>query len=201
MKRLWDVALSLGGLVLSAPLLLVAAALIKLDSRGPALFSQERIGRDFRPFRIYKLRTMRADPRASGPSVTSASDGRITRVGRWLRRYKLDELPQLFNVLLGDMSLVGPRPEVRRYVEAFRKDYEEILSIRPGLTDLASVKYRHEEEILAAAEDPEKAYLERVLPDKIALGKKYVRERGFLYDLALLLRTLARICRTGARGE
>ena len=192
-KRIIDVLGSAFGLILLSPLLLAAAAAIKLTSPGPVLFTQERVGRGFRRFRILKLRTMHhrgGQAILPVPQITSGGDPRVTRVGRILRKLKLDELPQLVNVLRGDMSLVGPRPEVPRYVELFRTDYEEVLRCRPGLTDLASIKYRHEEEILAAAPDPEQAYVTTVLPDKIALGKEYVRTRSILLDLRIMLKTL-----------
>src|SRR6516225_1894346 len=144
MKRLFDVLIASVGLLVLVPLLLVIALLIKLTSRGPVLFRQERMGRNFQPFWIYKFRTMVPDAARLGGPITAAEDPRVTVIGRLLRKTKVDELPQLFNVLRGDMSLVGPRPEVRRYVEMFHQDYEEILRARPGITDPASVKYRDE---------------------------------------------------------
>lgn len=190
MKRLFDVVASAAGLLLAGPLLLVAAMAIKLDSRGPVFFRQERIGRAFRPFRIVKLRSMTAQQVANGRQITVGGDSRVTRVGRLLRRSKFDEIPQLINVLCGDMSLVGPRPEVRKYVELFRTDYEEILKVRPGITDLASIRYRHEESVLAAAPDPELAYVETVLPEKIRLAKEYVRRSSLFLDFKLILQTI-----------
>src|SRR5207253_6817635 len=152
------------------PLFVVVAILIRADSPGPVFFAQERIGKGFRPFWIYKFRTMVKDAAQRGGALTASGDPRITRVGQILRNTKIDELPQLINVLRGDMSLVGPRPEVRRYVELFRHDYEEILRVRPGITDLASLKYRDESALLAVAADPEQEYITRVLPDKITLA-------------------------------
>lgn len=192
-KRLIDVIASGIALVMVSPLLAIAALAIKLTSPGPVLFRQERVGRGFRSFRILKLRTMRASRPGEDRQVTAEGDPRVTAVGRVLRRIKADELPQLVNVLRGDMSLVGPRPEVPRYVEMFRRDYEEILQCRPGITDLASIKYRDEESILAAAADPEQAYVTTVLPDKIALAKEYVRTRSTLLDLRIVMRTLRRL--------
>ena len=156
-KRAFDIVVSFVGLVGLFPLMLLVAALIKLDSSGPVFFRQERIGRGFRPFQILKFRTMIDNAQTKGRLITLAQDPRITRVGRILRHTKIDELPQLINVLNGDMSLVGPRPEVRRYVEAFQKDYEEILQVRPGITDLASLKYRNEEAILGNSDNPERS--------------------------------------------
>lgn len=173
----------------------MAALAIKLDSPGPVLFVQQRVGRNFRPFGIYKLRTMVADAPMRGGQITFGADPRITRVGRWLRKTKLDELPQLANVLLGHMSLVGPRPEVPRYVEMFREDYTCVLSVRPGLTDAASVKYRDEAGQLASSPDPEREYSERILPDKIALARQYIAGATFAGDLGILVKTLLRIAR------
>ena len=188
-KRVIDVAAAGAGLGLLWPVLAAAAVAVKLSSPGPVLFRQERIGRYGRPFRILKFRSMRAG--ANGPAVTASGDERVTPVGRLLRRYKLDELPQLWNVLVGEMSLVGPRPEVPRYVDRFPADYERILTIRPGITDRAALEYRDEESVLAGAADPEAAYVDVVLPAKIALYHRYLDEMSLRTDLALVLRTLA----------
>jgi lipopolysaccharide/colanic/teichoic acid biosynthesis glycosyltransferase len=192
-KRGLDVVASGVGLVALAPVLAGAAIAVKLSSPGPALFRQVRVGRAGRPFRILKFRSMRVG--GSGPQVTAGNDDRITPVGRVLRRYKLDELPQLWNVLVGDMSLVGPRPEVQRYVDRFPADYERILSVRPGITDHAALEYRDEESVLAAAADPEAAYVETVLPAKIQLYHQYLDERSVRTDVTLVLRTLAKLLR------
>jgi lipopolysaccharide/colanic/teichoic acid biosynthesis glycosyltransferase len=190
LKRTFDILASLCGLILSAPLLLGAAAAVRLTSRGPVFFRQQRIGRNFVPFSIVKFRTMVVDaPRLGGPLTQGSRDPRITPVGRFLRRTKIDELPQLWNVLCGEMSLVGPRPEVAKYVEMFRQDYAEILQIRPGITDPASIKYRNEAAELEKGSDPEAEYVGRILPDKIALAKQYLRDSSFWYDLSLLWRT------------
>jgi lipopolysaccharide/colanic/teichoic acid biosynthesis glycosyltransferase len=195
LKRTFDVLGSLVGLALLAPFGLLVALAIKLDSRGPVFFRQVRMGRDFRPFRIFKFRTMVADAPARGGQLTAGADPRITRVGAVLRKTKIDELPQLINVLMGDMSLVGPRPEVPKYVELFAADYRDILSVRPGITDPASLKYRDESAILAAAADPEAAYIEQILPEKIALAREYIGRSSLAYDLEIILRTLIRIVR------
>ncbi len=171
------------------------ALAIKLDSRGPVFFRQVRMGRNFQPFRIYKFRTMVADAPSRGAQITAGADPRITRVGAVLRKTKIDELPQLINVLVGDMSLVGPRPEVPKYVEMFADDYRDILSVRPGITDPASVKYRDESEVLAAAADPEAAYVNEILPEKIALARQYIARSSFAYDLVVLFQTLLRLVR------
>jgi lipopolysaccharide/colanic/teichoic acid biosynthesis glycosyltransferase len=195
MKRAFDLALASLGLSVLAPLLLLVALLIRLDSSGPVFFRQERIGKHFRPFFIYKFRTMVQDAPGRGGPITFGADPRITRVGRVLRRTKLDEFPQLLNVVRGEMSFVGPRPEVRPYVELFREDYQEILQVAPGITDLASLKYRHEAEVLGRAANPEEEYLRSILPDKIALAKEYVRRPSFFLDVSLILKTLTKLFR------
>ena len=195
LKRAFDLLVSSLGLVAIIPVFFAAALAIKLDSAGPVFFLQQRVGRNFKPFWIFKFRTMTADAAARGGQLTAGADPRITRVGRWLRQTKIDELPQLINVLRGDMSLVGPRPEVPRYVEMYREEYREVLSVRPGLTDPASVKYRDEARILAASSDSEQEYIRRILPDKIALARDYVARATFSSDLVILIRTLLRIAR------
>lgn len=193
-KRCFDFVAAFCGLIFLAPLLGLVALLVKLDSKGPVFFRQERIGKGFKPFTIYKIRTMVENVLPHGKRTTSDKDSRITRVGSLLRRTKIDELPQLFNVLKGDMSIVGPRPEMRRYVELFRRDYEEILTLRPGITDLASLKYQDEAALLGCSGDPEAEYRSKILPDKIALAKEYVRRSSFLFDLSLTLKTLPKLC-------
>lgn len=193
MKRTFDIMVSLAGLVVVLPLFLIAAIAIKLDSSGPVFFRQRRMGRGFRPFVIYKFRTMAPDAMSRGTSITVGRDPRITRVGQFLRMTKIDELPQLINVLTGDMSLVGPRPELRHYVELFRADYEEILKIRPGITDLASLKYCDEATILGEAENPEEEYIRRILPEKIRLAKDYINQSSLFFDALLILKTLRRL--------
>ena len=195
MKRLFDIVAAAAGLIVLCPLFAIIAVLIKWDSDGPVFFRQSRIGRHFRPFFIYKFRTMLSDAPASGPLLTVGDDPRITRVGRWLRRTKLDELPQLINILTGDMSFVGPRPEVERYVRLFRTEYAEILQVRPGITDLASLKYRAESTLLARSPKPEEEYVTRILPDKLRLGQQYVRELSLGGDVMLIARTLAAVVR------
>ena len=195
MKRAFDITIASVGLVLLSPLLIVVSLLIKLDSPGPALFRQERIGRKFRPFRIYKFRTMVQEAPGKGGMITFGGDPRITRVGRVLRTTKIDELPQLLNILRGEMSFVGPRPEVRPYVERFREDYAEILKVLPGITDLASLQYRHEAEILGCSENPEEEYVTRVLPEKIRLAKEYLRRSSMRFDVILIMRTLLSLWR------
>jgi lipopolysaccharide/colanic/teichoic acid biosynthesis glycosyltransferase len=189
-KRLLDIAASAAGVLILSPLLIVLAIAVRCTSKGPIFFRHRRVGRDFRPFGVLKFRTMVEDaPRLGGP-ITIGDDPRITPIGKWLRKTKLDELPQLLNVLRGDMSLVGPRPEVERYVEMFREDYQIILQVRPGVTDLASIQYRDESTLLGSAADPEAEYVERVLPEKIRLAKEYVRRQSMRLDLQIIFGTL-----------
>jgi lipopolysaccharide/colanic/teichoic acid biosynthesis glycosyltransferase len=191
MKRGMDVIGAFGGLVLLAPLFVIVAVLIKIDSAGPVLFRQERLGKGFRPFWIYKFRTMVRDAPMRGGTVTTTADPRITPIGAILRRTKIDELAQLINVLKGDMSFVGPlRPEVRHYVEMYRQDYESILTMRPGITDLASLKRPDEQAFLAKFENPEEEYAQNLLPEKLRLGKEYLRRSSLIFDLSLILKTL-----------
>ncbi len=195
-KRLFDLLLSSIGLLLLAPLLLLIALLIKLDSPGPVMFRQERVGRFGKPFRIHKFRTMRHEPAGQGLQITVGADRRITRVGGFLRASKLDELPQLFDVWLGDMSLVGPRPEVPRYVAHYPAALrEKVLSVRPGITDIASIEYRDESAVLARAADPEHAYVHEVLPHKLALAARYVERSSLWLDMWLIWRTVVAILR------
>jgi lipopolysaccharide/colanic/teichoic acid biosynthesis glycosyltransferase len=193
MKRLFDFIAASVGLVVLSPVFLLVAIMIKLDSRGPVFFRQERIGKGFRPFRIYKFRTMVQDAPRMGSLITSGDDPRITKIGRFLRKTKIDELPQLINILKGEMSLVGPRPEVAQYVELFRHEYEEILKVRPGITDVASLKYRDESVLLGTFSNPSEEYLTRILPDKIRLAKEYVERRSVVFDITLILKTFLKL--------
>ena len=192
-KRLFDIVAALAGLVLLAPLFALAALWIKLDSPGPVFFRQQRVGRHGKLFAIYKFRTMTEAPAAT-VQLTVGRDRRITRAGELLRHYKLDELPQLINVLQGTMSLVGPRPEVPRYVACYPPAVRAIvLSVAPGITDWAAILYRDESAILGRAADPERAYLETILPAKLDYYMRYVRERNFWTDLRIIFSTLAAI--------
>jgi lipopolysaccharide/colanic/teichoic acid biosynthesis glycosyltransferase len=194
-KRSFDLLAAAAGLLVLAPLLLALALWVKLDSAGPVLFRQVRVGHHGVPFEIYKFRTM-ADRPDGGRQLTVGQDPRVTRAGRFLRHYKLDELPQLLNVLEGSMSLVGPRPEVPRYVECYPPAVRNtVLSVRPGVTDLAAILYRDESAILGQAQDPERAYVDTILPVKLEYYQRYVRERSFWLDLRIILRTLAAILR------
>lgn len=193
MKRLFDFFVSLLGILLLWPLLVLIAIAVKCSSRGPVFFLQERVGRGFRRFKIYKFRTMIVDAPKLGPEITAGEDPRITRVGRFLRKWKLDELPQLVNVLKGEMSFVGPRPEVPRYVDMFREDYACVLSVRPGITDPASLKYRDEASVLAKSTDPEQTYVREILPEKIMLAKEYVAQASLRGDIALIWKTIRHV--------
>jgi lipopolysaccharide/colanic/teichoic acid biosynthesis glycosyltransferase len=190
-KRISDCLIAATGLILLLPLMAVIALLIKLDSPGSVFFAHERVGRNGRKFKVLKFRTMVQDAPKLGGAVTAGHDPRITRIGRLLRVTKLDELPQLWNVLKGEMSLVGPRPEVERYVQLWEPALrEQVLSVRPGITGLTQIRYRHEERLLAQQPDPEKYYREMLLPLKLASDAEYVRRRSLLFDLSLLLRTI-----------
>ncbi len=192
-KRTFDiVATSLGG-ILVLPIILFIMVCIKLGSRGPMFYCQKRVGRNFKEFNIYKFRSMVIDAEKNGPMVTSCDDPRITKVGRFLRKTKLDELPQFINILKGDMSLVGPRPEVMKFVEVKKKEYEEILTVRPGLTDNAGLAFLDEETIMQQYPDKEKAYVDIILPEKIKLYQLYINNISFFGDIKLLLKTLKAI--------
>ncbi|WP_140632972.1 sugar transferase [Methylibium rhizosphaerae] len=190
-KRLMDILLAGMGLLVLLPLFIALAAWIRLDSPGPVFFRQERVGRHGRVFRIHKFRTMVSDPRLAHRQITVGADPRITRAGQWLRHSKLDELPQLIDVLRGDMSLVGPRPEVPRYVAQYPAALrEKVLSVRPGITDLASLEFRRESELLAKAADPEREYVEVVMPQKLRYAAQYVDEASLATDLRIIGLTL-----------
>ena len=182
-----DVLVSLFVLIVFSPLLALLALLVYLESGAPVLFRHERVGRGFRRFHILKFRSMRT---AAGPSITVGGDSRITRVGRTLRLTKLDELPQFWNVLVGEMSLVGPRPEVPEYVEMYEGRFRRLLTLRPGLTDLASIQFWQEELILSRSSDPLREYAETILPAKLDLGETYLERQSLAFDLKILLKTL-----------
>lgn len=177
-------------LVMVAPVLLAAGLIIKLNSPGPVFFRQVRVGRAGKPFRIFKFRTMVVNAESLGGPDTSANDPRITKIGKVLRRYNLDELPQFINVLKGEMSIVGPRPEVPQYVELFSEEEKAILTVRPGITDWATIWIRNEGKVLAASEDPERAYLEMIWPEKRAMQLEYVKNHSVRQDFHIMLKTL-----------
>ncbi len=192
-KRLFDITVSFIGLVVLSPLFLAIAILIKLDSKGPVFYRGERVGKFGKPFKIYKFRTMVVNADKIGGSSTAADDPRLTKIAGFLKKYQLDELPQLINVVKGEMSLVGPRPEVQMYVNMFSKEEEAILSVRPGMTDYASLWDFHEGELLQGSTDPEKTYMEEIRPEKIRLQLKYVREHSLWVDLKIILKTLGKV--------
>ncbi len=189
-KRTFDVVVSGLGLVMTSPIVAVFAIAVKPNSRGPAFYRGPRVGLDGKVFQIYKLRTMQVGADGAGPAVTSATDQRVTAVGRLLRRTKADELPQLLNVLKGDMSLVGPRPEHPEYVKHYPPDQRESLTVRPGMTGLSALAFIDEERMLEGG-DPESTYLQTIMPRKLALDREYVRTKSFSGDLKILLRTTA----------
>ena len=189
-KRLFDIVATIIGGALLLPIIIPIAIWIKLSSKGPLFYIQKRVGKNFKEFDLYKFRSMVVDADKKGPSVTSGDDPRITKVGAIIRRTKIDELPQLLNVLKGNMSLVGPRPEVMKFVSQKQKEYEKILSVKPGITDNAAIEFRDEETIMEQYEDKEKAYIDIVLPQKIKLYYKYIESISFINDIILILKTL-----------
>lgn len=193
LKRIFDIVVSFVGLVILSPLFLILAIAIARDSKGPVFFKQTRVGRNGVPFKIYKFRTMVEDAEARGMQLTVGDDSRITKVGTFLRKTKIDELPQLINVFKGEMSFVGPRPEVPKYVGLYTEDQRQVLMVRPGITDLASIEYRNESELLATADNPEKVYIEEVMPRKIELNKEYIRCTSLGLDIRIIIRTILAI--------
>lgn len=193
MKRLFDIVASGLGLIALSPLFAVLAVWIKADSRGPVFYRQTRVGRGNRDFRLFKFRSMRPDADRLGLITVGGRDPRVTRSGYYIRKWKLDELPQLINVFRGEMSLVGPRPEVRKYVDMYTPEQLRVLSVRPGITSLASIRYRNENDILAAADDPDRCYIEQVMPDKLAIDLEYVDRATLSNDIKLILATLREI--------
>lgn len=189
MKRLFDIVASGLGLLVLSPLFVVLAVWIKLDSKGPVFYRQVRVGRYNRDFRIFKFRSMRVGADKGSLVTIGGRDPRVTRSGFWIRKFKLDELPQLINVFVGDMSLVGPRPEVRHYVDFWTEEQRHVLDVRPGITDPASIKFRNENELMEQAEDPEKYYIEVIMQEKIKLYLEYVNNHSFLGDIGLIFKT------------
>lgn len=192
LKRIFDITLSLFGLIILLPFMLIIAILIKIDSKGPVFFKQIRVTKNGKEFKIFKYRTMRVGSDKYS-QITVGKDGRITKLGSFLRKYKLDEIPQLINVLIGDMSLVGPRPEVPKYVALYTDEQKEILKVRAGITDYASIEFSDENDLLASEEEPEKAYIEKIMPKKIELNKKYLSEVSILTDIKIILLTIKKI--------
>ena len=189
MKRLFDIVASGLALIVLSPLFLVLAIWIKLDSKGPVFYRQVRVGWKNKDFRIFKFRSMRVGSDKGSLVTIGGHDPRVTRSGYFIRKFKFDELPQLINVFLGDMSLVGPRPEVRHYVDYWTPEQKHVLDVRPGITDPASIKFRNENELMEKAEDPEKYYIEVIMQEKIKLYLEYVEKHSFLYDIGLIFKT------------
>ncbi|WP_121809908.1 sugar transferase [Mucilaginibacter kameinonensis] len=193
LKRLFDISFSLLALIILSPLFLLIAIAIKINSRGSAFYKQARVGKDGNEFYLFKFRTMFVNSDRAGLLTIGSKDYRITGVGYWLRKYKLDELPQLLNVLIGDMSFVGPRPEVRKYVNLYTPAQLRVLSVKPGVTDWASIKYFDENDILAGSEDPEDMYIRVIVPSKISKNLEYIDNQGILMDVKIILSTIKRI--------
>ncbi|MDM1362582.1 sugar transferase [Myroides marinus] len=193
MKRLFDIISSGIGLIFLSPIFLFLAIWIKIDSQGPIFYKQVRVGKDGKDFKIFKFRSMRQGSDKKGLITVGGRDPRVTKSGYYIRKYKLDEFPQLINVFVGDMSVVGPRPEVRKYVELYNKEQLRVLSVRPGITDIASIKYRNENELLEKAEDPDKTYIEVIMPDKLKYNLEYIDKASFVYDIKLIFMTFKEI--------
>ena len=193
MKRLFDIVSSLLVLIIGFPFFLIIVILILIDSRGGVFYRQVRVGKNNKDFYLYKFRTMVSGADKKGQLTVGDKDNRITRIGYFLRKFKLDEFPQLINVLKGDMSVVGPRPEVRKYVSMYSAEQMQVLNVRPGLTDIASIEYINESELLSKADDPEKLYIEKIMPEKLSLNMKYIREKSLGTDLRIIFRTFGKI--------
>lgn len=193
MKRIFDVVTSGLGLLVLSLLFLLIAFWIKMDSRGPVFYRQVRVGRNNKDFKLYKFRSMRIGADKKGLITIGGRDPRVTRAGYYIRKYKLDELPQLINVFIGDMSIVGPRPEVRRYVDLYTSEQMRVLGVRPGITDMASIRYRNENEILEKVDNPEKYYREVIMPDKLRINREYIEKASLGFDLRLIFLTLKAI--------
>lgn len=189
MKRIFDLIFAFLGIMLLLPIYLLIAIFIKLDSKGEILYKQERIGKDGIPFYVLKFRTMVPDAFSKGALTVGSRDPRVTGVGFYLRKYKLDELPQLFNVLFGEMSFVGPRPEVKKYTDLYNENQRVVLSVKPGITDYASIKYRNENDLLAQSSDPEKLYIEEIMPEKLNLNLKYINDNNVFKDIKIIINT------------
>lgn len=192
-KRLFDILSSLVVLILGFPFFVIISILILLDSKGGVFFKQNRVGKNFKTFNLLKFRTMKINSESLGQITIGERDPRVTNIGFWLRKFKLDEFPQLINVLMGDMSIVGPRPEVPKYVKLYNDEQKEVLSVRPGLTDYASLEYINENEILAKSNNPNETYINDIMPKKLELNLKYVENNSLLIDFKLILNTIFRI--------
>lgn len=193
LKRIFDIVFSFIGLVILLPFFIIMALLIIIDSRGGVFYKQARVGKNGIDFYLFKFRSMRTGADKKGLLTVGGRDSRITRMGYFIRKYKIDELPQLLNVFLGDMSLVGPRPEVRKYVDLYNEKQKQVLSVKPGITDYASIEYSNENELLGKAENPEQVYIDEIMPEKLKLNLKYIDEQGIITDLKIIFKTVAKI--------
>jgi len=192
-KRCFDIFFSLLGLILLSPIFILLSLIILLDSKGGVFYKQIRVGKNSVDFKLYKFRSMRVGSDKKGLLTVGGRDSRITKSGYFIRKYKLDELPQLINVFIGDMSLVGPRPEVRKYVDLYNEEQLKVLLVKPGITDYASIQYSNENEILAKSSDPEKTYIDEIMPDKLNLNLRYINEIGLFSDIKIILKTINKI--------
>lgn len=189
MKRIFDVLLSFIGIIILSPFYIIFSLIIVLDSKGGVLYQQDRVGLNGTVFKVFKFRTMRPDSFAKGALTVGSRDPRITKIGYYLRKYKLDELPQLFNVLFGTMSFVGPRPEVKKYTDLYNLEQRQVLSVRPGITDYASIKFRNENDLLSESDDPEKLYIDEIMPEKLLLNMKYINDSSIFKDIKIIFDT------------
>jgi len=193
MKRIFDIFFSLLGLIVLLPFFIIIGLLIVIDSNGGVFYKQKRVGKNNIDFYLFKFRSMQTNSDTKGLLTVGGHDSRITRMGYFVRKYKIDELPQLLNVLLGEMSLVGPRPEVRKYVDLYNDEQKKVLTVKPGITDYASIEYSNENELLGKAENPEQVYIEEIMPDKLTLNLKYIAEQGIATDLKIIFKTIVKI--------
>lgn len=193
MKRLFDIIFSSIGLIILLPFFIIIALFIVIDSRGGIFYKQIRVGKNGNDFKLFKFRSMKTNSDKGSLLTVGGRDSRITKIGYFIRKYKIDELPQLINVLLGDMSLVGPRPEVRRYVDLYNAEQKMVLTVKPGITDYASIEYRNENEILGKADNPEQIYIDEIMPAKLKLNLKYIEEKSFMVDLRIIFKTIGKV--------
>ncbi|MBK6537820.1 MAG: sugar transferase [Ignavibacteria bacterium] len=190
LKRSFDIFFSFFGLIILSPLFLLIFVMVKTDSKGPVIYKQTRVGKNGKDFAVLKFRSMKQDSDSKGLLTVGGKDPRITKTGYFIRKYKLDELPQLINVLKGDMSFVGPRPEVRKYVLLYDEVQKKVLDVNPGITDVASIKYRNENEMLEGSDDPESFYIKEIMPVKLKMNLEYINDRSFFKDIKVILNTL-----------
>jgi lipopolysaccharide/colanic/teichoic acid biosynthesis glycosyltransferase len=193
LKRLFDIFFSLTGILVLLPLFIIISLFIVVDSKGPIVYKQKRVGKNGKDFYLLKFRSMKVNAHKSGLLTIGENDNRITKVGYFIRKYKMDELPQLINVLFGDMSMVGPRPEVRKYVDLYNEEQKKVLSVKPGITDYASIKYSNENQILGDSDNPEQLYIHEIMPAKLLLNLKYIKEKKCITDFKIIAKTIVKI--------